>query len=247
MHFFEGNTPYLLVSLVNCSILVSTLLVIFLSFHNLIIPLELANSPKNFPIGSLTATFSPDTQVFLDPSTWISWYALTLTNFAVFLTLFLILNSNLKSKKEGGIRFVFYSCVFLVLPFVANMLYVITTGGSSLGPSAAYYTSVGLLVGFGLVNLWAGDVSGGMRSMRGQRKEIILFVLNGMIGTGFLLLSLLNQTSFFSEVVAGFNVGYGIHIFCFYSAIILCLIYGYWRRACLVIPLQPSSIASPEI
>ena len=100
---------------------------------------------------------------------------------------------------------------------------------STLGPSGAYYTSSGLLVGFGLVNLWMGDAMGGWRKMT-RRLDVVLYFVNGTVATGFLLLSFVNPVDFFSEVVSGYNVGYGIHIFCFYSALVLCLILGYARR-----------------
>jgi hypothetical protein len=233
--FFESSLPVLLVFSVNFAILLSTLLVIGLFLRNPNIPLQLDNSPRNFPIGSLTAVYAPDTQVFLDFSVWQSWYFLNAANFAVFLVLFLVLNWNLV-KKERGIRFTFYSIVFLVLPVVANMLNLFLIQQSTLGPSGAYYTSNGLLVGFGLVNLWMGDAIGGWRKMT-RRLDVILYFLNSTVATGFLLLSFVDPVDFFSEVVSGYNVGYGIHIFCFYSAVVLCLILGYTRRRSLAVHL----------
>ena len=221
--------------LANLSIMFSTLIVIFLFTKNSRLPLELDNSPGNFPLGSLTAVFSPDTQVFLDFESWKSWYILTMTYLAVFLALFLILNWNL-NRRERGIRFVYYSILFLVLPVVANILNLLFINQSTLGPSGAYYTSYGLVVGFGLVNLWIGDQAGGLRKMiMTSRLDAVLFVLNATVGTGLLLLSFLDPTDFFSEVVSGYNVGYGIHIFCFYSALVLSLAIGYSRRSRLVV------------
>jgi len=213
---------------VNFAILFSTLLVIGLFARNPNLPLQLDNSPRNFPIGSLTAVYTPDTQVFLDFSSWHSWYFLNAANFVIFVVLFLVLNWNL-DKKERGMRFTFYSTVFIVLPVIANMLNLFLIQQSTLGPSGAFYTSNGLLVGFGLVNLWMGDTMGGWRKMT-RRLDIVLYFLNGTIATGFLLLSFVDPVDFFSEVVSGYNVGYGIHIFCFYSAMVLCLILGYARR-----------------
>ncbi len=226
--FFESNLPVLLVFSVNFAILLSTLLVIGLFLRNPNLPLKLDNSPRNFPIGSLTAVYAPDTQVFLDFSSWQSWYFLNAANFAIFLVLFFTLNWNL-DKKERGIRFSFYSIVFFALPVIANMLNLFLIQQSTLGPSGAYYTSSGLLVGFGLVNLWMGDAMGGWRKMT-RRLDVVLYFVNGTVATGFLLLSFVDPVDFFSEVVSGYNVGYGIHIFCFYSALVLCLILGYARR-----------------
>jgi len=236
--FFGGNSPFLFAFFVNGAILLSTLLVIGLFPRNSNLPLQLDNSPTNFPLGSATAIYAPDTQVFIDYASWQSWYFLTAANFAVFLTLFLLLNWNLE-RRERGIRFTFYSIVFLILPVIANMLNVLLINQSTLGPSGAYYSSDGLLVGFGLVNLWAGDATGGWRKMT-SRLDAVLFVLNGTVGTGFLLLSCVDTVSFFSEVVAGYNVGYGIHIFCFYSAVAASLLFGYSRRSSLVVPRSTS-------
>jgi hypothetical protein len=231
--FFESNLPVLLVFSVNFAIMLSTLLVIGLFLRNPGLPLQLDNSPGNFPIGSLTAVYTPDTQVFLDFSSWQSWYFLNAANFAIFLVLFLLLNWHL-DKKERGIRFTFYSIVFLILPLIANMLNLFLIQQSTLGPSGAYYTSNGLLVGFGLVNLWMGDAMGGWRKMT-RRLDVILYFLNGTVATGFLLLSFVDPVDFFSEVVSGYSVGYGIHIFCFYSAVVLCLLLGYARRRSLAV------------
>ncbi len=245
--FFDSNGPFLIAFFVNFAIFLSTLLIISLFPRDANLPLQLANTPRNFPFGSITAVYSPDTQVFLDFMSWKSWYLLTLANFTVFLALFLILNWNLQ-KRQRGLRFVFYSVVFVVLPIVANMLNILLINQSTLGPSGAYFASDGLVVGFGLVNLWAGDKAGGLREMVMARKiDALLFVLNGVIGTGFLLLSFIDPTDFFSEVVAGYNVGYGIHIFCFYAAVVLSLLFGYLRRSSLVVPRLPSVDANVSI
>jgi hypothetical protein len=240
--FFEGIVPVLLVIFVNCAILLSTLLIIFIFTNDASIPLKLANTPKNFPVGSITAVFSPDTQVFLDFASWKSWYLQNLANFTIPPLLFLGLNWNI-NKRERGIRFVFYSLVFLILPILANVLNLVLIDQSTLGPSGAFYASIGLLVGFGIINLWAGDtVGGGLSSMIEKDKivDAILFVLNGIVGAGLLLLSFVNQAGFFSEAIAGYTVGYGIHIFCFYSAVALSLLIGYLRRSSIA-PKYPSN------
>lgn len=239
--FFEGYLPFLIAYLANFVILVSTLVVILFFPTNSSLPLSLANSPGNFPLGSLTAVFSPDTQVFLDFASWQSWYSLTASNFLIFLALFFILNWNVK-RRERGIRLIYYSLVFLVLPVVANILNILLIDQSTLGPSGAYYSSVGLLVGFGLVNLWAGDKGGGLGKLMERGKlDAVIFILNGTVATGFLLLSFVDPTDFFSEVVAGYTVGYGIHMFCFYSAVVAALFLSYLRRSSLV-PRQVQSI-----
>jgi hypothetical protein len=210
------------------------LLVILLFTRNPNLPLQLDNSPRNFPLGSITAVYSPDTGVFLDFASWNSWYLLTSANFVVFLALFLVLNWNVK-RRERGIRFVFYSGVFLVLPVIANILNVIFLNQSTIGPSGAFYTSEGLLTGFSLVNLWAGDASGGFSKMTG-RIDPILFVLNALFGTFLLLASFVDPVDFFSEVITGFAVGYGIHIFCYYFAIGAVFLLAYSRRSYLTVP-----------
>jgi hypothetical protein len=230
--FFGSKVPLFLPVFANYAILFSTLIIIALVPRNSALPLELANTPKNFPLGSLTAVFAPDTQVFLDYSSSLSWYLLTLVNFAVYLGLFFLLNWNVK-RSERGIRCTFYAIVFLVLPVIANMLNLLVIGQSTLGPSGAYYSSDGLLVGFAVVNLWAGDAQGGWRKMT-KRLDATLFVLNGAVATGFLMLSFADPVDFFSEVVSGYNVGYGIHIFCFYAAVVLAVLFSYSRRASLV-------------
>lgn len=159
----------------------------------------------------------------------------------MFLALFLILNWNV-NRRERGIRFVFYSILFVILPVVANILDLHLINQSTLGPSGAYYTTNGLLVGFGLVNLWMGDTAGGLRKMMmTTRMDAVLFILNGTVGTGVLLLSFVDPTDFFSEVLAGYNVGYGIHIFCFYSAAALALMLGYSRRSKLAVVIPKLS------
>jgi hypothetical protein len=232
--FFESYLPTLLVISVNFAILLSTLLVIWFFQRNLDLPLELDNSPRNFPLGSLTAVYTPDTQVFLDFSSWSSWYLGNAANFGAFLVLFLVLNWNLGTK-ERGIRFTFYSIVFLTLPVAANILNLLVIGQSTLGPSGAYYTSDGLLVGCGLVNLWMGDRSGGWRKMS-RLFDVTLYFVNGTLAAGFLLFSFFDPVDFFSEVVSGYSIGYGIHIFCFYSAVLLSLVLGFARR----VPLTAS-------
>jgi hypothetical protein len=233
--FFEGRLPLFFPLVVNYAILVSILVIIAIFPGHPNLPLKVDNSPENFPLGSVTAVFSPDTQVFLNPSTWESWYFLTAANLVVFLALFVVLNWRLE-KRERGKRFVFYSVVFLVLPVVANILNIAFIGQSTLGPSGAFYSTVGLLVGFGLINLWIGDKSGGFtRILAGSRIDAVLFVLNGAVGTGFLMLSFFDPSDFFSESVNGYLVGYGIHMFCFYAAVVSCLIYGYFRRSYLLV------------
>jgi hypothetical protein len=164
----------------------------------------------------------------LNYSSWPSWYTLTLANFAVFLALFLILNSGV-DERERGIRFTVYSVSFLSLPVVANILNILLIGQSTLGPSGSFYASVGMLVGFGLVNLWEADVKGGLSEAlrRSGRIQAASLILNGAIGTGFLALSFFDPSDFFSETQGSYLVGYGIHMFCFYSVVLLCLLIGY--------------------
>ncbi len=96
--FFDGNIPFFLTLFVNCAILLSMLLVILLFIRNPNLPLQLDNSPRNFPLGSITAVYSPDTGVFLDFASWNSSYLLTSANFVVFLALFL--GPELECQKE---------------------------------------------------------------------------------------------------------------------------------------------------
>jgi hypothetical protein len=229
--FFESNVTLFLPFFVNYAVIISSLLIISALPKDTNVPLQLDNSPGNFPMGSVTAVFSPDTQVFLDFGMWKSWYFLTVEYFTIFLILFLILNWNL-NKIERGIRCGFYSIVFLVLPIVANMLNLILIGQSTLGPSGAFYTSEGLVTGFGLVNLWAGDAAGGLRNMTSVR-EMVFFVLNAAIALGLLLFSFADQAGFFSEAIGNYKVGYGIHISCFYSAVAISLLFSYLRRSSL--------------
>lgn len=233
--FLESEIPILIALIANFAIFFSTLFVISIFPRNPNLPLAIDNSPQNFPLGSLTAAFSPDTGVFLDFSSWRSWYLLTIANFAVFFALFVFLNWSI-DRRERGIRFLLYSIVFLFLPVLANILNLLLIGQSTLGPSGAFYSSVGLLAGFGMVNLWAGDKSGGLRNMLGRSKRLdaAVLVLNGAIGTGFLMLSFVDPTDFFSESAGGYLVGYGIHMFCFYSAIGACLLLGCLRRSQLI-------------
>ena len=238
--FLEGDIPILIALIANLTIFLSTLYVISTFPRNPNLPFTIDNSPQNFPLGSFTAAFSPDTEVFLNFSSWQSWYLLTIANFGVFFALFALLNWRI-DKRERGIRFLFYSVVFLSLPVLANILNLLLIGQSTLGPSGGFYSSVGLLVGFGLVNLWAADKSGsGLRNMliHSKRLDAATLVLNGAIGTGFLMLSFVDPTDFFSESAGSYLVGYGIHMFCFYSAIGASLLLGYLRRSRLIQPLK---------
>lgn len=179
----------------------------------------------------MTAAFTPDTQVFLNFSSWPSWYLLTLANFVVFLSLFAILNWRL-NERERGIRLALYFALFLILPVIANLLNLVLIGQSTLGPSGSFYASVGAVTGFGLVNLWTGDRDGGLSETlrRSNRIDAGVLILNGAIGTGFLALSFFDPSDFFSESQGAYLVGYGIHMFCFYSAVLACLCVGYLRR-----------------
>ena len=94
------------------------------------------------------------------------------------------------------------------------------------------------MTGFSLVNLWMGDASGGLRKISGGL-DLVLFVLNALIGPFLLLISFVDPVDFFSEVVVGYMVGYGIHIFCFYSAVGAALLLSYSRRLSLIVPRLP--------
>ena len=118
----------------------------------------------------------------------------------------------------------------MVLPVIGNIFYLIVIDQPTIGPSGAFYTSAGLLTGFGIVNVLIG-VKRGLRSVLLPRANRFIFVLNGTIGLGLLSVSFVSSSAFFSEIMPGYRVGYEIHIFCFYSAILISLVYAYLRRS----------------
>ena len=182
-------------------------------------PLMLLNNWSNFPLGLVTAIFTPDSQVFLCYTGsfqasacytfYLDWLTVTAGSLGAYLAIFFIVNLG-QSARELGIRSFFYSAMILAISVVSNYLGLLREPGS-IGPSTAIYASLGLGLGFAFANSIAWLLSG--RSFSNQR-QVWAVGMSITLTTGLIVFALADPVGFFN-VSSTQRIDATAHMFCF--------------------------------
>jgi len=179
--------------------------------------LGLVDNSAHFPTGIVTAIFAPDAAVLSGSQTFEGWgigFTLTL---ATLFVLFLVTSLRI-SFRDIGFRSVFYGLMLVVIPIASNA-FTLVTGQGYFGPSTVTFASMGLVLGFGILNtgVWVGRNRPGFQN-QGYREYISTIV---SIATVFTLvyLPLVFPFTFFN-IPSAYNVDWTAYVFCFVFGIV---------------------------
>ena len=182
-------------------------------------PLKLLNNWSNFPLGLVTAVFTPDSQVFLCYtgsfqasacySFYVSWLTVTAGSLGVYLVIFFLVNLG-QSARELGVRSLFYSVMILAISVISNYLGLLREPGS-VGPSTAIYAGLGLGLGFALANSIVWFLGG--RRFSSQR-QVWAVGMSVALTIGLGVFALADPAGFFN-VSSTQRIDAGAHMFCF--------------------------------
>lgn len=186
----------------------------------------LADNPAHFPMGIVTAILAPDIAVLGGSQTFADWcveFALTL---GILFLLFLITSLRV-SLRNIGFRSVFYGLMLIVIPIASNA-FTLVTGQSSFGPSTVTFASMGLVLGFGILNagVWLERNRPGFQD-QGFR-EYISTIVSLAIVFALVYLPLVFPFAFFN-ITSTYNVDWIADVFCFVFGIV-CPFWYYTTR-----------------
>ena len=179
--------------------------------------LSLVDNSAHFPLGIVTAIFAPDAAVLGGSQTfadWCVWFTVTLS---ILFLLFLITSLRV-SLRDIGLRSVFYGLMLFVIPIASNG-FTLVTGQSTFGPSSVTFTSMGMVLGFGILNVgvWLDRNRPGFQT-QGLR-EYISTIVSLAIVFALVYLPLVFPTSFF-YTASTYNVDWMAYVFCFAFGIV---------------------------
>lgn len=193
-------------------------------------PLGLLNNWSNFPFGTITAIFTPDSQVFLcytgsfQASTcyasYLGWLVVTAGSLGAYLVLFFVINLG-QPTREVAIRSTFYAVVILVISVVSNYLGLLREAGS-VGPSTAIFAGLGVVLGLAASNSveWfrRGHRISGLRELWAVGIGVALVI--GLLGFA------IGDPAGFFNVNPTQKVDAAAHIFCFVCGAAVSLPFG---------------------
>ena len=178
---------------------------------------SLVDNSAHFPMGVVTAIFAPDAEVLGGSQNFANWcvgFAFTLS----ILFLLFLMTSLRVSLRDIGLRSVFYGLMLLVVPIASNA-FTLVTGQSSFGPSTVTFTSLGLVLGFGILNVgvWIDRSRPGFQDQR--FREYISTIVSLAIVFALVYLPLVFSSSFF-DTASSYNVDWMAYVFCFVFGIV---------------------------
>jgi len=177
----------------------------------------LVDNSAHFPMGVVTAIFAPDAAVLGGSQTFADWCVGFAVTLSILFLLFLITSLRV-SLRDIGFRSVFYGLMLFVVPLASN-IFTLVTGQSSFGPSTVAFTSMGLVLGFGILNVgvWLDRNRPGFQG-QGLR-EYISTVVSLAIVFALVYLPLVFPSSFFN-IASTYNVDWMAYVFCFVFGIV---------------------------
>jgi hypothetical protein len=179
--------------------------------------LGLVDNSAHFPMGIVTAIFAPDAAVLGGFQTFADWYVGFTVTLPILFLLFLITSLRV-SLRDIGFRSVFYGLMLIVIPIASNA-FTLLTGQSYFGPSTVTFTSMGLVLGFGILNVgvWLERNRPGFQN-QGFREYISTIVSLGIV-FALVYLPLVFPFSFFN-IASTYNVDWIAYVFCFVFGIV---------------------------
>lgn len=184
---------------------------VYLSFRtNPNLFFSMVNSAVNFPNGIVTAIFTPDSTVLTGSQIFADWYV----GFAValFFFYFLFIVTNLgASDREIGWRSVFFGLTLIPISIMSNLI-TLLRNQSSAGPSTATFASMGLVLGFSILNVAVWIVHGHQRLQR--IRGFFSIVSSLAIVITFILVPIVLASIFF-DIDPSQKVDWVAHVFCY--------------------------------
>ena len=216
--------------LVTLTLILVNELVFLLFLHDTSLPLRLLDTWSNFPLGVVTAIFTPDPQVFLCYtgafqasacySSYLSWLVVTAGSLGAYLVIFFVVNLG-QSARETAIRSLVYAVMIIVISAASDSFGLIREAGS-VGPSTAIYAGIGLVLGFAASNSIVWLLSGKTFSGLRQGSAIVIGIVLPVVLTGF---ALADPVGFFN-VSSTQRVDATAHMFCFVAGALVSLPIG---------------------
>jgi hypothetical protein len=200
---------------------------VYLAFRsNPSLYLGLVDNSAHFPMGIVTAIFVPDAAVLGGSQTFAYWSVEFTVTLAILFLLFLITSLRV-SLRDIGFRSVFYGLMLIVIPIASNA-FTLVAGQSSSGPSTVTFASMGLVLGFGILNagVWLERNRPGFQS-QGLR-EYISTIVSLAIVFALVYLPLVFPSAFFN-IASASNVDWIAYVFCFVFGIV-CPFWYYTTR-----------------
>lgn len=178
---------------------------------------SLVDNSAHFPMGVVTAVFSPDAAVLGGSQSFVDWCIGFTVTLSILFLLFLITSLRV-SLKDIGFRSVFYGLMLFVVPIASNA-FTLVTGQSSFGPSTVTFTSLGLVLGFSVLNVgvWLDRNRPGYQNQR--LGEYVSTIVSLGIVFALVYLPLVFPSSFFNTASA-YNVNWMAYVFCFVFGIV---------------------------
>jgi hypothetical protein len=177
----------------------------------------LVDNSAHFPMGIVTAIFAPEAAVVGGSQTFTNWGVGFTVTLAILFLLFLITSLRV-SLRDVGFRSIFYGLMLIVIPIASNA-FTLVMGQSSFGPSTVTFTSMGLVLGFGILNIgvWLEHNRPGFQS-QGFR-EYISTIVSLAIVFALVYLPLVFPSAFFN-IASTDNVGWIAYLLCFVFGIV---------------------------
>lgn len=178
---------------------------------------SLVDNSAHFPMGVVTAIFAPDAAVLGGTQNFADWCVGFAVTLSILFLLFLITSLRV-SLRDVGFRSVFYGLMLFVVPIASNA-FTLVTGQSSFGPSTVTFTSLGLVLGFGILNVgvWLDRNRPDFRNQ--PLREYISTIVSLAIVFALVYLPLVFPFSFFN-IASTYNVDWMAYVFCFVFGIV---------------------------
>lgn len=170
----------------------------------------LANNAANFPTGLVATIFSPDSTVLNGSQTFADWYAGFAIAVVVFFLVFLITNLDVEAR-EIGFRSILYGLMLILIPIGSNAFSLLASQ-SSVGPSSVTFASIGLVLGFGILNAGIWVERDGPRLRNGR--ELLSITISIAIVVGLISVALVSPVTFFNTDPINKADWIG-HVFCY--------------------------------
>jgi hypothetical protein len=177
----------------------------------------LVDNSAHFPTGIVTAIFAPDATVLGGSQTFAGWSVGFTVTLAILFLLFFITSLRV-SLRDIGFRSVFYGLMLIVIPIASNA-FTLVMGQSSFGPSTVTFTSMGLVLGFGILNVgvWLDHNRPGLQSQGFH--EYISTIVSLAIVFALVYIPLVFPSTFFN-IASTDNAGWITSVLCFVFGIV---------------------------
>jgi hypothetical protein len=221
--------PGILFALAITSIIIMGNAFVYLSFRsNPSLFNGLVDNSAHFPAGIVTAIFAPDAAVLNGSQSFAAWCVGFAVTLGILLLVFLITSLRAPGR-EIGFRSVFYGLMLVVIPIASNA-FSLVRGQSSVGPATVTFASMGLVLGFSILNagVWFERNHPGFQSQ--SLRDYISTIVSIAIVFALVYLSLVFPVAFFN-IAPTYNVDWMGYVFCFVIGVLVSFWYYTTRES----------------